>query len=82
MTKDLELVSATGPPNVKALFEMTLTPMYGSRMGVSWAVFQAIYSDIRWMPFRCLAIFPVSRSMDVDIDAPIECSRRGHLTHS
>jgi acyl-coenzyme A thioesterase 13 len=33
MTRDLELISATGPPHVTCVFEMTMTPMYGSRMG-------------------------------------------------
>jgi acyl-coenzyme A thioesterase 13 len=33
MTKDLTLISATGLPTVTAVFEMTISPMYGSRMG-------------------------------------------------
>ena len=33
MTKDLEIISATGLPKVTAVFEMTMTPMYQSRMG-------------------------------------------------
>jgi acyl-coenzyme A thioesterase PaaI-like protein len=33
MTKDLAIIGATGPPHVTAVFEMEMTPMYGSRMG-------------------------------------------------
>ncbi|KIX96714.1 uncharacterized protein Z520_07433 [Fonsecaea multimorphosa CBS 102226] len=34
MTRDLSVVSATGPPNVTtAVFEMDIIPMYGTRMG-------------------------------------------------
>ena len=32
MTKDLTLISATGPPKVTAVFELNITPAYGSRM--------------------------------------------------
>ena len=33
MTKDLSIISATKAPNTTAVFEMDMTPMYGSRMG-------------------------------------------------
>ncbi|KIW27532.1 uncharacterized protein PV07_07262 [Cladophialophora immunda] len=33
ITRDLSVVSATGPPNVTAVFEMDIIPMYGTRMG-------------------------------------------------
>ncbi len=33
MTEDLSIVSATSSPMVNAVFEMDMTPKYGSRMG-------------------------------------------------
>lgn len=46
MTKDLTVVSATGPPKVTAVFEMTMTPMYGSRMGNSQGAAISLIHDM------------------------------------
>ena len=57
MTRDLVLVSATGPPNVTAIFEMDMTPMYGSRMGNAQGAAVALIHDM----CTTMAMAPLAR---------------------
>ncbi|OAL30294.1 hypothetical protein AYO20_08772 [Fonsecaea nubica] len=56
MTRDLKVVSATGPPHVAAVFEMEILPVYGTRMGnASGAAISLIHDVCTTMAMAPLA---------------------------